>query len=199
MFSAKELLETTRSPQREIEILAPEIDHGADIWRVAKAASELDLNSSYMYLLFARDFAHTCRIAVIDGEVAGFVLAYRRTEDPSCLFVWQVAVDVTYRGEGLARRMLNDLVVSSVFDETPVRTIETTITDDNIASRRLFTDLAERWNTVLKTRALFDESHFPDDHDAERLHLIGPIDPANSTGSTVSTVSVAPLGSAARA
>lgn len=158
-------------------ISAPELDHGGDIWRVAKAADELDLNSSYMYLLFARDFADTCRIAVVDDEVVAFVLAYRRAEDPSCLFVWQVAVDEDHRGEGLARRMLDDLISASADTDSPISTVETTVTDDNIASRSLFKSLAERWGAELKTTSLFDESHFPDDHETERLHLIGPIDP----------------------
>ena len=161
----------------EVRIIAPTLDHGGDIWRVAKDSGELDLNSSYMYLLFARDFADTSRVAVTDtGDVVGFVLAYRRVEEPDCLFVWQVAVDESRRGEGLARRMLDDLIAESADTDTPVRTLETTVTDDNIASRTLFTRLADRWGAQIKTRALFDESHFPDDHETERLHLIGPID-----------------------
>lgn len=167
---------TSPNSQPEIQIVPPDISHGGDIWRVAKDSAELDLNSSYMYLLFARDFAETCRVATFDGETVGFVLAYRRVDEPSCLFVWQVAVDEEHRGRGLARQMLDDLIHTSATSEAPVRTIETTVTDDNIASRRLFNRLAERWSTTLKTRALFDESHFPDDHETERLHLIGPLD-----------------------
>ena len=176
MSLLQEVSETTRSSNREIRIASPEVSHGGDIWRIAKSATELDLNSSYMYLLFARDFAESCRIALDGDDVVGFVLAYRRAEDPDCLFVWQVAVDEAYRGQGLAQRMLDDLVSASNA-ESPVRTVETTVTDDNVASRSLFTRLADRWGAELTTRALFDESHFPDDHDAERLHEIGPIDP----------------------
>lgn len=176
MSLIQEVSETTRSPQRKTRIAPPEVSQGGDIWRIAKKASELDLNSSYMYLLFARDFAETCRVSIVDDEVVGFVLAYRRAEDPECLFVWQVAVDEQFRGEGLARRMLDDLIGSS-HEDAPIRTVETTVTDDNIASRRLFRRLADRWGAELTTRALFDESHFPDDHETERLHEIGPIDP----------------------
>lgn len=177
MSLLKEVSETTRSSNREISIASPEVSHGGDIWRIAKSTTELDLNSSYMYLLFARDFADTSRVALIEGKVVGFVLAYRRAENQDCLFVWQVAVDEEFRGEGLAQRMLNHLVGDSS-DESPIRTVETTVTDDNIASRRLFSRLAEHWGADIKRRALFDESHFPDDHDAERLHEIGPIDPS---------------------
>ena len=169
-------MSTRSTPDVETRIVAPELTHGGEIWQVAKDSGELDLNSSYMYLLFARDFADTCRVALTaQNEVVGFVLAYRRTEAPSCLFVWQVAVNESHRGQGLAQAMIDDLISSSADDETPIRTVETTVTDDNIASQKLFHRIAERWNAELKTRALFDESHFPDEHDTERLHLIGPI------------------------
>lgn len=178
MSLIQEVSETTRSPRRKTRIASPEVSQGGDIWQIAKRSTELDLNSSYMYLLFARDFASTSRVALIDDEVAGFVLAYRRTEDPECLFVWQVAVDERFRGEGLATRMLDDLVGAP--DGAPdgaaaFRKLETTITDDNLASQRLFRRVAERWGTQITSCALFDESHFPDDHEAERLYEIGPI------------------------
>lgn len=178
MFYTTESPKSTRSTSKsETKIIVPELEHGGEIWQVAKNAEELDLNSSYMYLLFARDFASTSRIAVTsEGEVVGFVLAYRRADNPSCLFVWQVAVDEDHRGEGLARRMLDDLIRDSHETDEPIRTVETTVTDDNMASRMLFTKLAQRWGAEIKTRALFDESHFPDDHEPERLHLIGPIE-----------------------
>lgn len=145
------------------------------MWRVAAASGELDLNSSYMYLLYARDFAQTCRVALADGVVVGFVLGYRRADDPQCLFVWQIAVDESHRGEGIAGRLIDDLVVSAATGPAPVTHLETTITDDNTASRRLFARFAERWEAPLHTTALFDAAHFPDDHPSERLHRIGPL------------------------
>lgn len=164
----------------ELEITPPNLSHGGQMWQIAKDSQELDLNSSYMYLLFARDFSESSRVGIVDGMVVAFVLAYRRAEDPSCLFVWQVAVSPRYRGAGLARRMLDDLISSSTEGEHPIQSVETTVTEDNIASRRLFQRLAARWKTSIHTRSLFDESHFPDRHEAELLHQIGPIDPVKS-------------------
>lgn len=177
MFTKTETPTSNFTTTPTLRITEPALHHGGDIWRVAQAAAELDLNSSYMYLLFARDFAKTSRVALVDDEVVAFVLAYRRADDPSCLFVWQVAVDAQHQGQGLARRMLDDLISSFVDSDDPIDTVETTVTDDNTASRRLFSSLAKRWGATIKKRTLFDESHFPDDHDAEQLHLIGPIDP----------------------
>ena len=45
------------------------------MWRVARDSGTLDLNTSYAYLLLARDFAQTSRIAVHDGAVVGFISA----------------------------------------------------------------------------------------------------------------------------
>lgn len=144
------------------------------MWRVARDSATLDLNSSYAYVLFARDFAADCRVAVSGDRVVGFVLGYRRPEDPARLFVWQVAVDADQRGKGLSGRMLDDLVSAARDGDSPVAWVETTITDDNIASQRLFASFARRWNVGETVEPLFETSHFPDGHDPEPVHLIGP-------------------------
>lgn len=177
MFSLEQVQKTKSSPVPRLEIVPPDIDHGGDMWRIAKESGQLDLNTSYMYLLFARDFAETCRVALHNGEVVAFVLGYRRPENEDCLFIWQVAVDENSRSGGIAGKMLDDLVQASQLEGKPIRTIETTVTDDNIPSRRLFSRFADRWDAELNTRALFQEDIFPDEHEAERLHKIGPIDP----------------------
>jgi len=144
------------------------------MWRVARASGELDLNSSYMYLVFARDFAKTCRVALVKDHVVAFVLGYRRPDDPDRLFVWQIAVDEQHRGSGLAGRLLDEVISTPVDDGSAVTHVETTITEDNTASRRLFASFAARWNAPLETSALFEAQDFPDGHDAELLHRIGP-------------------------
>ncbi|MGV2985318.1 diaminobutyrate acetyltransferase [Microbacterium sp. AGC85] len=157
----------------------PRVDEGIELWRIARDSRTLDLNSSYAYVLYARDFASTCRIALVDGAPAGFVTGYRRPADPSCLFIWQVAVDARFRGLGLAGRMLDDLL----HDQTvlpPVRSLQTTITDDNAASQQTFRSLARRWNDApMVVTPLFASAHLthPSDaahHEPERLYEIGP-------------------------
>lgn len=130
-------------------------------------------------MLYARDFAATCRIALVDEHPAGFVLGYRRPADPSCLFVWQVAVDAQFRGLGLAGRMLDSLIHDTA--EPRVRTLQTTITDDNVASQRTFRSLAARWGDApVNVTPLFETAHLSlagpgaDHHDPERLYEIGP-------------------------
>jgi len=131
-------------------------------------------------VLYARDFASTCRIALVDGEPAGFVIGYRRPADPTCLFIWQVAVDADFRGLGLAGRMLDDLV-HDASSHPPATTLQTTITDDNVASQQTFRSLARRWSDApLTVTDLFETAHLTLDgsdsasHAPERLYELGP-------------------------
>lgn len=167
-------------PEAEIIIRAPRLDEGAEMWRIARDSKTLDLNSSYAYVLFARDFAESCRIAFVDGQPAGFTTGYRRPERPDCHFLWQIAVDERFRGLGLAGRLL-DSVVHDSERTPPVRTLETTITDDNIASQRTFRSFAARWGDApVVVTPLFESEHLSPQgedgahHEPERLYEIGP-------------------------
>ena len=163
-----------------IQIRAPRLDDGAELWRIARDSQTLDLNTSYAYVLWARDFSATSRIALVDDAPAGFIIGYRRPSRPDCLFIWQVAVDERFRGLGLAGRLLQD-VVDDPSADVPVRTVETTITDDNAASQQLFRGFARRWDDAPMTVVpLFESAHFTpagetgEHHAPERLYTIGP-------------------------
>lgn len=108
------------------------------------------------------------------------MIGYRRPADPACLFIWQVAVDENFRGLGLAGRMLDDLVHDETVNPS-VRTLQTTITDDNVASQQTFRSLARRWGDApMAVTPLFESAHLSEDrpdaahHDPERLYEIGP-------------------------
>ncbi|WP_349829014.1 diaminobutyrate acetyltransferase [Brevibacterium litoralis] len=161
--------------EEHVEIRAPRMSDGGGMWRVARDSRVLDLNSSYAYVLFARDFADTCRVAVEGEQVVGFVLGYLRPDAPDRVFVWQVAVDADQRGRGLSGRLLDDLVDGLRQGASPVEWLETTITDDNAASRRLFASFARRRHATERIEPLFAADHFPDGHDPEPLHVIGPL------------------------
>jgi L-2,4-diaminobutyric acid acetyltransferase len=158
----------------------PNVADGAALWRIARDSRTLDLNSSYSYLLWCRDFASTSAVArAEDGRVAGFVTGYLRPDDPRVLLVWQVAVDERYRGHGLAGRMLDELVARIDRDsELGVDTVETTITPGNQASERLFASFAARHGADLTREVLFESAQFPAEgeaHAPEVLHRIAPL------------------------
>ncbi|GAA3179862.1 MULTISPECIES: diaminobutyrate acetyltransferase [Streptomyces] len=162
--------------QADLQIDRPTVADGAALWRIAKDSKVLDLNSSYSYLLWCRDFAATSAVARDGrGEPIGFVSGYLRPDSPRTLLVWQVAVDEAHRGRGLAASLLDGLVARTAAEHA-VDTVETTITPGNTASERLFTAFAERHGALLEREVLFDAGQFPDgSHDPEVLYRIGPL------------------------
>jgi L-2,4-diaminobutyric acid acetyltransferase len=167
--------------QADLRIDRPSVADGAALWRIAKESRTLDLNSSYSYLLWCRDFAGTSAVARgRDGEPVGFVTGYVRPERPRTLLVWQVAVDERHRGRGLAAALL-DALTARLGAERGLTTVETTITPGNTASERLFTSFAERHSAAVEREVLFDTELFPDGpHDPEVLYRIGPLTNSSS-------------------
>ncbi|MFI2433705.1 diaminobutyrate acetyltransferase [Streptomyces sp. NPDC018693] len=164
--------------QADLRIDRPSVADGADIWRIAKESGKLDLNSSYSYLLWCRDFADTSAVARADadgGRPVGFVTGFLRPQAPRTLLVWQVAVDAAHRGHGLAGALLDGLV-GRLAAERGIDSVETTITPGNTASERLFTSFADRHGALVTREVLFGAGLFPDGpHDPEVLYRIGPL------------------------
>lgn len=156
----------------------PGVEDGAALWRIARDSKTLDLNSSYSYLLWCRDFSATSVVARdAAGEPVGFITGYIRPDRPNTLVVWQVAVDAAQRGRGLAAALLDGLT-ARVEGRQQLDGIETTITPGNTASERLFTSYAKRHGAPLECEVLFGAGLFPDGgHDPEVLYSIGPLAP----------------------
>lgn len=167
---------TDTAPYR---LRTPTVADGQALWQMAVDSATLDVNAPYAYLLWCRDFAATSVVAEVDAglgaphRLGGFVTGYRRPEQPQTLMVWQVAVDAAHRGAGLAGRMLDHLAAEQV--AAGVTHLETSITPDNEASRRLFDSFARRWEAPLETSELFGADLFAESHLAEDLFRIGPL------------------------
>ncbi len=156
----------------EVMIDAPSTSDGSEMWRIARDSSRLDLNSSYAYLLWCRDFAGTSAVARADGDVVGFVTGYLRPQAPDTLVIWQIAVHAAYRGWGIATALLHDVMRRA--SGAGVTYLESTITSDNKASLGLFGALAARAGVTLQRSQLFHSAQFPDEHGTEELFRIGP-------------------------
>ena len=161
------------APDDEVAIEGPDVADGAALWRIARDSGALDLNSSYAYLLWCRDFADTSVVARRGGAAVGFVTGYLRPRAPRTVVVWQVAVDASCRGKGVAARMLDGLL--DRLAPLGVRYLETTVTTDNTASNRLFSSFAARRHADMDRAELFGRADFPDGHDPEFLYRIGPL------------------------
>jgi L-2,4-diaminobutyric acid acetyltransferase len=168
--------ERTDEPGAEgVRIRPATIEDGAGVWRLVEASGVLDPNSSYAYLLFLDHFGHTCVVARRGAEPVGFVSGFRPPLRPEVIFVWQVAVDESMRGRGLARRMLDALVELEACDG--VRFMETTVTPSNAASQAMFRSFARRRGAEVSVSPYMGEELFPEGgHEAEELYRIGPFD-----------------------
>lgn len=138
----------------------------------------LDPNSAYLYLLLCRDFVQTCLVAESrDSEsILGFVTGYRLPARPDTLFVWQIGVAQAARRQGVAVRLLHELVRRC--RANGLTCIEATIDPNNEPSRRLFQSLATDLEAafVEQPEEGFSADDFPPgDHAPEPRVRIGPL------------------------
>ena len=149
----------------------PESTDGAAVWSLIKDCEPLDTNSMYCNLLQCDHFADTCVLAERGGDIVGWISAYLLPDDPETLFVWQVAVSERARGQGLAQKMLKELLERDACSE--VQQLKTTITKDNEASWALFSRFAAREGADLDSEAHFKrDEHFDGRHATEHMVTI---------------------------
>jgi L-2,4-diaminobutyric acid acetyltransferase len=150
------------------------VHDGKRIWRLVSESGKLDVNSPYCYIMLTEYFKDTCLVAEKGGEAVGFVSAFLQPAKPESLFVWQIAVAETHRGQGVADSLLSALVAGEGCRH--VRFVEATVSPDNMPSRRLFEKLARKLGAPLAASEGFAASLFPGEaHENERLIRIGPI------------------------
>lgn len=152
----------------------PQATDGYALNQLVKRCPPLDTNSVYCNLLQCTDFSSTSIAAENDqGELVGFISGYRPPARPDTLFIWQVAVDSSMRGQGLALKMLMGLTERTA--AVGVRWLETTISPGNTASEALFAKAFRQLGVEPETRVLFSRAeHFDGQHDDEVLYRAGP-------------------------
>ncbi|OPX56990.1 L-2,4-diaminobutyric acid acetyltransferase [Oceanospirillum multiglobuliferum] len=157
----------------------PTPEDGLLVQDLIQQCPPLDLNSSYCYMLCCTLWARTS-ICVWQkngesskAQLVGFISAFIRPDQERSLFVWQVAVAESARGNGLARQMLNALLQRPACAQ--VEEVQTTISPDNKASWRTFNALAAQLDCPSRTENFLDkELHFNGLHESELLFIIGP-------------------------
>lgn len=158
---------------KNISLRKPESADGSRLHKLVSECAPLDENSVYCNLLQCTHFADTCVAAELDGELVGFISAYIPPKQQNVLFVWQVAVQESLRGLGIAKQMLAELLDRSECDD--VQFIEAAITPGNEASWSMFGNFAyqRKWRT--EQFILFDSRvHFAGEQSDEYLLRIGP-------------------------
>ena len=151
----------------------PDVNDGAEMWELVKR-STLDLNSPYKYLMMCEFFSETCVVAKEKEEIAGFITAFIPPERSDVIFIWQVGVDSSHRGKGIASKMLDELLSRESCKD--VRYLEATVTPSNLASQSLFKRLARENSTNCLVTPCFPADVFPgNEHESEQTYRIGPL------------------------
>jgi len=88
----------------------PTPDDGFALNQLVATSPPLDPNSIYCNLLQCTHFSDTAIAAEANGELVGFVSGYIPPNKPTTLFVWQIVIAKTMRGQGLAKQMLAQLL-----------------------------------------------------------------------------------------
>ncbi|MBM7571192.1 diaminobutyrate acetyltransferase [Aquibacillus albus] len=160
-------------PTETVSFELPTLEDGSAMWELVNN-STLDQNSAYKYIMMCEYFAETCVVAKENGKLVGFVTAFIPPKRQDVIFVWQVGVDPSQRGKGIASKLLNELINRKACEN--IRFVEATVTPSNKASQSLFRKLAREYNTKCSVSDLFTEDLFPsDDHEAELNFRVGPI------------------------
>ncbi|MGC9386155.1 MAG: diaminobutyrate acetyltransferase [Hydrogenovibrio sp.] len=163
----------TQTSNATVTFRKPVLKDGLSIYQLIQASPPLDVNSSYLYFLQASHFADTCVVAEYEGNIAGFISAYYRPDVPGSLFVWQVAVSDSLRGQGMAKRLLSALIQQQPPES--IRQLCCTIGPSNQASQGLFKSFAKQHGLTLQVEPFITEADFGDlGHEAEELYRLQP-------------------------
>lgn len=151
----------------------PTPDDGVAAHELIANCPPLDTNSLYCNLLQCSHFSDTSIVAESDFEIVGFVSGYLVPKRLDTLFIWQVAVEESARRQGLALMMLLKLLQRPACHN--VCYLEATITEDNTASKALFTNFADQLGVNFTcSKHFLRDIHFDDQHVDEYLYRIGP-------------------------
>lgn len=160
-------------PTLPVSFRRPLMSDGAAVWELIAESGALDQNSLYCNLLQCSHFAQTCVIAQSGDALLGWMSGYIPPEQPGTMFVWQVCAAPAARGQGLARRMLHEVLSRPECGD--VTRLSCTITKDNAASWALFNAVARDLGAPLAAQPHFlRQTHFNDLHDSEHQVIIGP-------------------------
>lgn len=163
--------------EEELILRMPTEEDGKAIWLLIKETGVLDLNSSYSYLMWSKFFDQTSVVVEVNEQIVGFISGFIQPNNPNTLFVWQVAVDASQRGKGLASRMLQTILHRDMCRN--IRCLEATVSPSNKASQALFQKLARDLKTKCQVSEFFTENQFPGKgHEEELLFKIGPFQQA---------------------
>lgn len=157
----------------EVTYSEPKAKDGKEVCQLVKRCPPLDVNSEYLYLLMCEHFANTCVIAKTDSKIIGFISAYIIPTQKNTIFVWQVAVDEDFRGQGISSKMIKSILERPACES--ITYLEATVTPSNVSSRKMFEAAAAHLNCEITTDSYFTKEYFNEGHEPEDRIRIGPM------------------------
>lgn len=156
----------------DVTFKAPSLSDVPGIFELVKNSGALEVNTEYSYLLIAKQFSLTSAVCLSKGNVVGYLSGYRLPENPTALFVWQIAVDADFRGRGIAKGLILDVLSRPQNQE--VSYVQATVAASNLASTALFKSLSNDLGCGFSSTEYFQDYHFSECHEAEPLLSVGP-------------------------
>jgi L-2,4-diaminobutyric acid acetyltransferase len=159
----------TATTPRRVLTRPPTPEDAASASELIRKAGTLELNTTYAYLLLCSHFAETSAVAVCGEDLVGCAFGYRIPQRPQTLFLWQIGVDASMRRQGVARRLLDELLDRSELAD--VKCIETTVAPSNLPSRKLFEGWAKNRQLEIESVDVLGSSLFGSEgsHEPEEI------------------------------
>lgn len=166
-------IKTQQQSVEGVQYRTPRAKDGVAVWQLVCEAGTLEPNTAYFYLIFCSEFQDTSLVAEYDGQIIGAIIGYRSAKSQDTIFCWQVGVLPSWRGRGLASRMLRAWADTT---KCPwMRYVTATVAEDNQASDRLFRRFADEMGVSCEVSPCFTADLLPADHPPEPIYRIGPL------------------------
>lgn len=155
----------------DVELKPPTLAAAQMMFDIASATPAVDTYPEYFYLTMCRDFAATSLVAHEGDTPVAYALAYAKHEDPSVLFIWQLASVQRPRNRGVAKRLIRGLINSRL---DTLFYVEATIDLQNNIIYNVLNKIAVEYGVPMNTFPLFEARHFSANHPPEHLIKLGP-------------------------
>ena len=154
----------------------PTLDDAVEIHSLVQHCG-LDFNSSYLYCLLSTHFEETCRVAIdTSGAIIGALVGYGLPNQDT-YFCWQIGVHPKHRGQGIATRLLQNVMESN----DQFQYLEATVAPSNDESRRLFSQIGANIKHG-NARVEWTKNYFSSSLDVqEDLVRVGPFEKEDET------------------
>ena len=100
----------------------------------------------YQYWILSKYHSMTSYVFIESNRIVGFLGCLQSSERNS-IFIWQICVDENHRNKGIAKKLLNKLVLA--IKELEISVIDLSITEGNEASKALFVKFAKSISSEL--------------------------------------------------